>query len=339
MKIDASALTETEKDSLAEIANIGVSRAATSLRQMVGVSEFAPASVLEALDVGLIVVDRQSRIVGWNDWIANVTRQSKQSVLGKTIYELFPMLGYTRLPAAIEDSFQAGSSSILTHSLNRLLPLRGEHGQELFHNIIVRPIAEDLLPHCLLQINDVTVAVTRERVLRERQNARYHAIVDSAPDAIITTDLDGTIQWLNGAAEHVFGHAMSEMLGLKIDFLLEPDSNLSGAFVSKASEARGSSHSLGVIGRRKQGPLGHFDVSFARWTAEGRVFVTTIWRDVTERVAAEVALRESEVRHRALMEALPQLVWTCQPDGRCVRSGSHTPARRPRSIGGPDGSA
>ena len=36
MKIDASELTEGERDALAEIANMGVSRAANSLRQMVG---------------------------------------------------------------------------------------------------------------------------------------------------------------------------------------------------------------------------------------------------------------------------------------------------------------
>src|SRR3954467_15499889 len=36
MKIDASELSEIEQDVLAEIANMGVSRAAVSLRQMVG---------------------------------------------------------------------------------------------------------------------------------------------------------------------------------------------------------------------------------------------------------------------------------------------------------------
>jgi chemotaxis protein CheC len=36
MKIDASELSQIEQDALAEIANMGVSRAATSLRQMVG---------------------------------------------------------------------------------------------------------------------------------------------------------------------------------------------------------------------------------------------------------------------------------------------------------------
>lgn len=36
----------------------------------------------------------------------------------------------------------------------------------------------------------------------------------------------------------------------------------------------------------------------------------------SERLAAE-ALRESEARYRMLAEALPQLVWTCLPDGSC----------------------
>ena len=171
----------------------------------------------------------------------------------------------TRLPAVIEDSFQVGSSSILTHSLNTLLPLRGEDGQALLHNIIVRPISSGRSNHCLLQINDVTVSVTRERVLRERQNARYHAIVDSAPDAIITTGLDRTIQWLNGAAEHVFGYAPSELLGQKIDVLLEQDGEISRAFGGDAADVKGSTSSFQVVGRRKQGRPAHFDVSFAHW--------------------------------------------------------------------------
>jgi PAS domain S-box-containing protein len=39
--------------------------------------------------------------------------------------------------------------------------------------------------------------------------------------------------------------------------------------------------------------------------------------DITERVNAERELRESESRFRQLAESLPQLVWTCEPDGPC----------------------
>ena len=195
--------------------------------------------------------------------------------------------------------------------------MRGEGGQILLHDVVVRPVSAGRSNLCLLQINDVTAAVNRERVLRDRQNARYRAIVDSAPDAIITTNPGGMIQWINGAAEHVFGYAASELLDQKINILLQRDGDLSQAYAGDRADVEEPKGLLEVIGRRKQGDVACFDVSFARWRADERRFVTTIWRDVTERIAAEEALRESEGHHRALLEALPQLVWTCGSNGHC----------------------
>ena len=141
---------------------------------------------------------------GMNGWPAFRAAPARD-VLGKALFEVFPEVRHTRLPDVIDDSFRAGSSSILTHTLNALLPLQGENGEPLLHNIVVRPVSSVHANYCLLQITDVTVAVTRERVLRERQNARYHAIVDSAPDAIVTIDDNRNIQWVNGAVDHVLG--------------------------------------------------------------------------------------------------------------------------------------
>src|SRR6185436_171495 len=239
-------------------------------------------AVFDALDVGIVLLDREARIVGWNEWLDRVSGHSKPAVLGKRLYDLFPELQDTRLPTSIEDAIGVGSSSVLTHSLNRLLPLRGEDGRELLHNIVVRPIFSGGSRHCLLQINDVTISVTRERVLRDRQNARYHAIVDSAPDAIITTGLDRTIHWVNGAAEQIFGYRATELLGQKIDVLLDQAENLDAAFAGEGVESRATG--VQVVGHRKQGDLAHFEVSFGRWRADDRVFLTTIWRDVTERI-------------------------------------------------------
>lgn len=43
----------------------------------------------------------------------------------------------------------------------------------------------------------------------------------------------------------------------------------------------------------------------------------TVRRSAAEREAAEAALQESEQRYRLLLEGVPQLVWTCSPDGGC----------------------
>jgi len=251
-------------------------------------------SVFNALNVGIIILDRQSRVVVWNDWIAHVTRRMAVSVRGTKFLDIFPELQATRLPLVIEDAFEIGSSSVLTHSLNKLLPLRDETDREVLHNIIVRPLAFGAAQHCLLQVDDVTLAVTRERVLRERQNARYHAIVDSAPDAIITVNLDLSIQWLNATAARILGYAPAELMGQTIDVILKNKNDLTASFLDELHNTGQSGNALPIVGRRKDGALVPFEMSVARWKADNRTFMTTIWRDVTERTVAEKALRDSE---------------------------------------------
>jgi len=251
-------------------------------------------SVFDALNVGIIILDRQSRVVVWNDWIAHVTRRMAVSVRGTKFLDIFPELQATRLPLVIEYAFEIGSSSVLTHSLNKLLPLRDESEREVLHNIIVRPLAFGAAQHCLLQVDDVTLAVTRERVLRERQNARYHAIVDSAPDAIITVNLDLSIQWLNATAARILGYAPVELMGQTIDVILKNKNDLTASFLDELHNTGQSGNALPIVGRRKDGALVPFEMSVARWKADNRNFMTTIWRDVTERMVAEKALRDSE---------------------------------------------
>lgn len=255
------------------------------------VSNLVLGPVLDTVDIGLVVLDSEGCVVCWNDWMARIAKRSAEEVVGKSFYDIFPDVRRTRLSGVIADALQVGSSSILTYTLNALLPLRGEGGAPLLHNIVVRPVASAHANYCLLQITDVTVAVTRERVLRERQNARYHAIVDSAPDAIITIDDSRNIHWVNGAVDHVLGYAHSELVGQKLDVLLEPDNPLLPALAetsAQRAEAR-----MSVTGRYKNGKSGYFDVSLGHWRADQRDFVTTIWRDVTERVAADAALRDA----------------------------------------------
>lgn len=264
----------------------------TSPAMPANVCEDVFGPVFHAVDIGLIVLDRERCVVAWNDWMARIAQRPAEAVIGRSFYEVFPGARSTRLPSVVEDAFQVGSSSLLTHTLNALLPLQGEDGEPLLHNIVVRPVLTAQSAYCLLQVTDVTVAVTRERVLRERQNARYHAIVDSAPDAIVTIDEDQNIQWVNGAVDHVLGYGHAELIGQNLGILLQPDNPLLPLLSGQLRQQR-QNRAISVVGRYKNGKLGHFDISFGHWRADQRDFVTTIWRDVTERVNADLALREA----------------------------------------------
>ena len=249
-------------------------------------------AAFDALDSGVVVLDRDRRVACWNYWFASASNISSQHAVGKTLGELFPARPLARLTTSISDALSLGSSSFLTYMLNRnLLPLRTRAGMPLIHNVSVRPFGERPYSHCLLQISDVTGAAHRDRVLRERQNARYDAVVESSSDAILTLDADGLVQFANSASLGETSFERTELVGRSLMHLFEEprqwqelwDKILSGGPSMRAVE---------LVARRKDGSRIFLDVSASRWLSDGRVFVTAILRDITQRHAAEELLHE-----------------------------------------------
>jgi len=249
------------------------------------------SAVFDAVDTGLIVLDGGTNVVAWNAWFASASGIPSQDAAGRRLEEVFPGAVPPGLKSAIADALESGSSRLLTHSLHPLLlPLRTRSGGQLVHNISVRPLGTRPHLRCLVHIVDVTVAVQREQVLRERQNARYDAVVNSAPDAILTFDAQGVIQLANPAAAREFGYALRELVGLEMTVLLDTPEDWNELWTC-ILEGDVMHRPVEVTARRKDGSASFLEVSAARWQSDTRVFVTAILRDVNERRAAEETLR------------------------------------------------
>jgi PAS domain S-box-containing protein len=61
------------------------------------------------------------------------------------------------------------------------------------------------------------------RAVLERDKSRLGAIVDSSDDAIISKDLNGTIQTWNRSAERIFGYHAEEAVGRSITLIIPED--------------------------------------------------------------------------------------------------------------------
>jgi PAS domain S-box-containing protein len=268
---------------------------------------YTEGSILDGIAAGLAVVGTDRLIAHWNAWLVSASRRSPADVVGKTLAQVFPDSETHIVERAIESALDAGASTLLTNALHpNLLPLQTRAGRPLLHDVIVSPVGDSQPRKCVIHIVDVTDATRRERFLRDRQNARYNALVESAPDAILNIDSEGLIQLANPAAARQFGYSVQELVGRPAALLCEHGDAWLEIWRS-VSAGTASARPTEVRIRLKDGTLRYFEISAARWKDGSRTLVTAILRDVTDRRDAEIALRESESRSRANAKALAQL--------------------------------
>ena len=119
-------------------------------------------SISNALDLGIVILDAQTRVRGWNAWFYAASQISADAALGKLLSDVFPAAKSPRLNSAIEAALGSGVSSLLTHALHRtLFPLKTTAGLTMVHDVSVRAMGPKGDRICLLQIIDVTVAYQR----------------------------------------------------------------------------------------------------------------------------------------------------------------------------------
>ncbi len=258
-----------------------------------------PQEIFDALDIGLIILDREHSVRRWNTAFAAMCGISSDTASGRKLEDVFPGEEAEKLRVAIAAAFDSGASSLLTHSLHpRLFPLRTRAGRTLVHDVAVSALGRE--PRlCLIQISDVTTAASREHILRQRQNARYDAVVDSAADVILTFDSNGIIQLANPAARRQFGYGAGELVGQNIDVLF-PHGDEWKDTRTAIMDDQPVRQPIPLIGKRKDGSPSHLELSLSRWQSEKRWYITAILRDMNERYAAEEARR---IASEALAEA------------------------------------
>lgn len=120
-------------------------------------------------------------------------------------------------------------------------------------------------------------------------------------DGVISTDAAGTILQFNRAAEGIFGYKSVEVVGYLIDVLIPSrfrDNHraaLDGFASTKLTNPRAMGTERKVLGLRKDGEEFSLEATLAKHIVRGRLVLTVVVRDVTER-------QRSEQQRQLLME-------------------------------------
>lgn len=171
----------------------------------------------------------------------------------------------------------------------------------------------------------ITFYSMRKRAAEESvraSEARFRALLESAPDAIMIADAEGRIALANAQAEKYFGYTREELLHQPIEILV-PESLRERHVSHRAYYAadpypRPMGAGLELFGRRKDGSEFPIEISLSPLhTAQGMV-VTAIIRDISARKQIERQHKDAQTRYRELMDNLPVGIYrkTAGADGR-----------------------
>jgi PAS domain S-box-containing protein len=154
--------------------------------------------------------------------------------------------------------------------------------------------------------------------LRESEE-RYRVITQAASDGIVTIGEDGIIVFANAAAERIFGHPASEMIGQPLTRLMPPA--LAGRHHTgftrylETGEKRMSWDGVQVPAIHASGRELTIEVSFGEFGSGGRRLFTGVIRDITDRRRAEIELKRAQERLRMVVSNSPIVLFATDRDG------------------------
>jgi len=192
--------------------------------------------------------------------------------------------------------------------------LRDGEPEEVWLRIGAEPMVMDGAPHVTVAVEDITDRRRAESALAESEE-RYRAMFErNRAVKLLIEPETGAIVDANPAAADFHGYSYDRLCGLNIaDLNTLPAEELEAAL----AQAAGSEVSTFLFRHRlASGELRDVEVNTGPVDVGSRTLLYSIVHDVTERIKAESALRESEERFRSLAERVPGFVSIKDADQR-----------------------
>lgn len=146
------------------------------------------AQIMQSLNLGIVVLDRDLRIVFWNRWLEEHSRQGSAEVIGRDITDLFPGLVQKGFRWKAENVFKLGTFAFFAQQLHgHLIPLPlarylTSSFEYMQQNVTLSPVrnSDGDIAFLCVAIEECTDAVLyRERLERAKRELETMSLTDS----------------------------------------------------------------------------------------------------------------------------------------------------------------
>ncbi|HEX4600770.1 MAG TPA: PAS domain S-box protein, partial [Gemmatimonadales bacterium] len=244
-------------------------------------------AAVESSPNGMVMIDRDGKIVLVNREIERLFGYNRADLLGQPIETLVPDRVRARHPTLRAGFFANPQSRAM--GAGRELYGRRKDGRDIPVEIGLNPLETDEGLFVLASVVDITA--------RKRAETRFRAAVESSPNGMVMIDREGRIVLINREIERLFGYARDELLGRPIEVLVPERLRArhpgfrTTFFASPQARAMGAGRDL--FGVRKDGREIPVEIGLNPLETDEGLFVLASVVDITERKRSELELRRS----------------------------------------------
>jgi PAS domain S-box-containing protein len=165
--------------------------------------------------------------------------------------------------------------------------------------------------------DDITERRRAEMALA-KESALRRTLFEQSPDGVLIIDPEtAQILEFNTAAHRQLGYSREEFAQLRI-FDLEAQEGVKETQARIAKVLLNGRADFETRQRTRQGETRDIHVTAQILNVQNRQIYHCIWRDITERKRAEKVLRESEKRHRTILQTAMDGFWLADTEGRLL---------------------
>ena len=283
-------------------------------------SEQRLSEIIEFLPDATFAIDDQGNVISWNRAIEEMTGVKTNDILGKGNYEYaLPFYG-TKRPILIDIVLKSEPELEEKYSLvkkvgNQLLGEVDVNFKGKNHSIWAKAVPlydrNGKFNGAIESIRDITDRKKAEFALKKSEK-RFRAVAESAVDAIITTDMNGMILFVNDSLGTIFGYSREEIIGKNLTVLMP--NRFKKDYLSELERFKVSGKhrlvgkTLKTLGLRKDGTEFPFEMSLSAWKTGEKSYFTSIIRDITERRQMENKLYKASKEWERTFDAVPDLI-------------------------------
>ena len=271
--------------------------------------------VLESAPDAVIIVDKHGSITFANKQAESDFGYSGGELIGKTINLLVPKR-FQKMHEKQLHGYEAQPHSRPMSTGTELFGKRKD-GTEFPADIMLSPFVSGRDMSVLAMVRDLTEPRKAEKAVKESEE-RFRTIFEVSPLAMVNIDGEGRFLRCNQAAVKLFGYSQDELLAMTFNDITHPEDRSTASSIfsdilsGKKDSARFEKRYVCKDGRVV---LAHLTIAAVRGSQGKFSHAVTIVEDITERRAAEDALKRSEEEYRGLVEGVRDAIFKLSLDG------------------------